>query len=104
MKLQIKQVRRRKKVSQTALAEAIGISKGYMSQIESGTRKLSVEMQNAIANALRVNPSELVDFSAPSENEIEQITRAFENADPGQREMMLTMARAVLDRYSRSKH
>lgn len=50
-------------ISQQKLAEAMDISNGYLSQIESGTREPSQAKLRAAATALRVPVSSLVFFS-----------------------------------------
>lgn len=44
--------RRAVKISQQALAEKLGISQNYLSEIESGTKKLSAQRLLEIANVL----------------------------------------------------
>ncbi|MEZ4863425.1 MAG: helix-turn-helix transcriptional regulator [Caldilineaceae bacterium] len=50
-------------LTQQQLAEKIGISKPYLSQLESGKRKGTTDMLKTIAEALQVSIEELVDFS-----------------------------------------
>lgn len=52
--------RERSALSQTALARAAGISKAYLSQIETGARRGSVRALKAIAQALGVSLDQLV--------------------------------------------
>jgi transcriptional regulator with XRE-family HTH domain len=50
-------------ISQQELAKAMGISNGFLSQIESGVREPSQETLRSAAVALRVPASSLVFFS-----------------------------------------
>ena len=52
--------RERNALSQTALAQAAGISKAYLSQIETGARRGSVRALRSIALALGVSLDQLV--------------------------------------------
>lgn len=56
----IKVVRKRKDISQTDLAERIGMSCVYMSYIESGERKMSLDTFVEITRALNVSSDELL--------------------------------------------
>lgn len=58
--------RERRDLTQTELAEAAGISRAYMSQIESGSRTGTPEVLARIARALRVSLDDLVVIEEPS--------------------------------------
>ena len=57
----IREVRRSKDVTLEALAEETGISTSYLSRIEGGSRKSSLENLIRIARALSAEPEELSD-------------------------------------------
>ncbi len=67
MKYRIKEHRKRRGWTLEQLAEVVGTSKGYLSQIESGKRTGGVEMLRSIAQALKVPESEV--FSAVSDSD-----------------------------------
>ncbi len=52
---QIRKCRKRKKITQEQLSEAIGISPSYLSCVENGYKGISLETAVAIANALEVS-------------------------------------------------
>lgn len=52
--------RRRKRLTQEALAERIGVSASFMGHIERGTRATSTETLVALCNALEVSPAVLL--------------------------------------------
>lgn len=53
--------RRRKRISQTDYAEAVGISRNYLSMIELGkANNLSVEILVNLAKQMKVNPTYLL--------------------------------------------
>ena len=49
------------KMSQVDLAEALGISQGYLSSLERGVRSLDVKLLERIAQALKCSMAELLD-------------------------------------------
>ena len=55
----IKQVRRDRGMTQERLAEALSVSVGYISQIERGVTKISLETLAAVAGCLACDLSEL---------------------------------------------
>jgi transcriptional regulator with XRE-family HTH domain len=56
----IRRERRGQRLSQESLAELSGMSRTYISQIESGSASLSLEAFIAVASALKMTPSELL--------------------------------------------
>ena len=56
----IKQVRRSRGMTQERLAEALSVSVGYVSQIERGVTKISLDTLAAVATQLNCELSELV--------------------------------------------
>ncbi len=54
-------------LTQQQLAERVGISKPYLSQLESGKRSGTTDVLNNIAHALNVSLEELIDSSGSSE-------------------------------------
>lgn len=97
MRILIPDIRKKIGMSQADLAERIGISRPYLAQIESGGRKLSAGMMQTIASELGCKPTDLVDFEAPSQEQVNEIMRACSLADPSQRSMMLAIARSILE-------
>lgn len=56
----VRLIRRLKDISQEALALEAGISRVYMSGIESGTRAVSIDIMGKIADALNVEVADLL--------------------------------------------
>ena len=96
MRVRIKEVRKTVGLSQLELAERVGLSRPYLSQIEDGKRNLSTKRQKLIADALGVDPTELVDFDAPDKSDEDTLIRAFRKLAPAQRRAWLDMARIAL--------
>lgn len=95
VKVQIAEVRKALGVSQGELADRVGMSRPYLAQIEKERRNLSAVKQVAIAKALGVDPSELVDFSAPDHNDEEYLLQSFRRLSPQQRKEWLNLARVA---------
>ncbi len=58
--LKIKDVRLTKKLSQNELAKKVGMSQGYLSELESNKKSPTLRQLCKIADALGVDPRELV--------------------------------------------
>lgn len=56
----IKQFREQKGISQTQLAEMVKVSQPMITQIERGTKSLSVQLGKEIAHALGVDIMEII--------------------------------------------
>lgn len=61
--IHIRQLREKKGLSQQGLADDCGITKSQISRIEVATINTTVKTLVKIANALDVEPKELLDFS-----------------------------------------
>jgi transcriptional regulator with XRE-family HTH domain len=48
-------------MTQTQLAEAVGIAQGYMSALETGKKNMDLELLERIARALHCLPVDLID-------------------------------------------
>lgn len=66
MKLNIGRILRARKMRQSQLADAIGISRGYLSELISEKKEPSQKMLVQIADALGVSPAELFEPNAPA--------------------------------------
>lgn len=70
--LRIKEMRKRKKMSQQELSYEIEYSIPHISHVENGSTKLSVDFLVKTANALNVTPDQLLCDSLEEANEIFQ--------------------------------
>jgi len=57
----LKTLRDSRDLSQTALAQRAGLSRAYVARLEAGLQEPSLSTIAALANALKVRPSALVD-------------------------------------------
>lgn len=58
--LKIRDIRREKRISQTKLARMAGISQSYLSELESNKKSPTLRELCKIADALKMQPGELV--------------------------------------------
>ena len=60
----IKEARRKRGMTQEALAEALDVSIGYVSQVERGITKISLDLLGAISGILDVDPAHFITGAA----------------------------------------
>lgn len=95
----IKQVRKSRRLTQEHLAEALGVSVGYISQIERGVTKISLDTLAAVATRLDCELSELATGVSVShahylEGELAQLVGGM---DGQQKKLLLGIAKLLLD-------
>lgn len=61
--INIKKYREQKALSQNQLAELVGVTREYIADIEKGHKRVSLKKLFAIADALEIKCSDLIDFS-----------------------------------------
>ena len=100
----IKQKRKASHKTQDNLAEALGVSVGYISQVERGVTKISLDTLAEIATFLECDITELIMGTAP--RQADYLTRelgcTFNLMDSRQRTMLLDIANVILRRGSES--
>ena len=65
----LRRLRRKRKLSQSKLAESAGLNRSYLSMVENGRRNISLDNLVSLALALNVEPIELftlVEEAAPA--------------------------------------
>ncbi|WP_313349107.1 helix-turn-helix transcriptional regulator [Paracoccus sp. (in: a-proteobacteria)] len=77
MKYRIKEHRKAKSWTLDRLAEEVGTSKGYLSDIERGNRTASVPMLRDIASALGVKEQELFAVETEQDEQLLQLMNDF---------------------------
>ncbi|MQL53629.1 helix-turn-helix domain-containing protein [Desulfofundulus thermobenzoicus] len=89
----IREIRTAKKITVSRLAQEIGVAQSFVSGIEAGTKKCSLENLDKICHALGIT---LHDFFAPSEDQgvemtpdMRQIIDAARRLTPRQRKILL---------------
>lgn len=68
MRVNLAPILRRRNVKQSELADSIGVSRGYISELVSGKKEPSTEMLRKIASELDVSPAELFDSQFSQSN------------------------------------
>ena len=93
----IKQTRKAKGMTQEFLAEKLGVSIGYVSQIERGVTKISLDLLGAVSAILSCDVSELVKESAlGSEHYRErELANEFAMLDMKKKKFLISVIRAM---------
>jgi transcriptional regulator with XRE-family HTH domain len=85
----VREIRKSKNVTASALAEQIGVAQSFMSGIESGSKKCSLETLDAICNVLDIS---LADFfhedSSELDPKLKRLLEASKNLTLEQRELI----------------
>ena len=94
----IKQARRRRGLTQERLAEVLSVSVGYISQIERGVTKISLDTLAAVSASLDCELAELVTGVAVRQGGYleQELAQTVDRMDGRQRKMLLEMARLLL--------
>lgn len=107
---QIRSIRKLRGMTQELLAEQSGLSYSYISDVERGTRNISLESLGKIIGALGIKPAELFEIADgntrhPDADEIQNKIRTLNTliADRSLNEVnfLLTMAREFLNAMDR---
>ena len=93
----IKQERIGKKLVQNELAEILEVSPGYISQLETGKTRISLELLVRIAEELGVNPGVLLNDTHTefAGYKLMEIDNEMLDLDPDNRELMLEVAKLI---------
>lgn len=93
----IKKIRKQKHFTQEKLAENLEVSPVYISQVENGKTKLSLEMLIRIANLLDTNPGYFitgVSYSAKDYLKFD-ISQFLQDLPPEQRQLIIDIAKLI---------
>ena len=95
----IKERRRALGHTQDTLAEALGVSVGYVSQIERGVTKVSLDTLASIAARLGCDPPELLAGAAPGAPGYldSALGAACAEMSPAQKKLLLSIAEDILE-------
>lgn len=87
----IKQARKSKNMTQEILAEKLNVSIGYISQVERGITKISLDLLGAISSILDCNVASLISGSATHSNEYmtDELINAIKSLDEKKRRYIL---------------
>jgi ribosome-binding protein aMBF1 (putative translation factor) len=90
----VREWRKYRGLTQEALAERVGWGVSNISQLEQGRQGYSQEGLEALADALRCEPGQLLDVD-PTRGD-EGIWSIWETAKPGERQMIVNLAKQVV--------
>jgi len=96
----VRELRKRKRLTQTELAEKAGIDPKYIGQIERGETNPTVRLLANIAQALDISLAELFTFPQEVEEEEFEDIRVLDivrNKPPEMRKMMLRIIKVMSD-------
>ncbi|MED5549030.1 MAG: helix-turn-helix transcriptional regulator [Pseudomonadota bacterium] len=84
----LKQWRKHRGLTQQQLAEAIGMTKGYISNLETGEKRYNEDLLEDFARVLRCEPWELVARN-PLDDSSAEIVSIWDHIDTSQRKLAL---------------
>ena len=94
---QIRQWRKYRGLTQEQLAERIGIARSYLTKIERGSRRYDQPFLEAAAEALRCEPSQLIDVDPTAP---EGLWSLWEQLTLPERSQALAVIRALKDAHT----
>lgn len=95
MKYRIRTIRQAKGWNIERLAEEVGTSKGYISDIETGNRNASIVMLREIAAALGVKEQDLFEAESPEDELLLQLIHDFVRLGPDDKLAVVRHARGL---------
>lgn len=94
----IKEARKKRAMTQERLAEELGVSIGYVSQLERGITKISLNTLAAISGILNCDMGELVTGSSVRRNDYlgDELSERIELLDNRERKLLLDLINSIL--------
>lgn len=89
----LREWRKYRGLTQDQLAERVGTSKGYVSDLERGVRRYNQDLLELLPDALRCDPADLL-MRDPSKED--SIWSLWESAKPGERQQIAAVVRAMV--------
>lgn len=93
--VRLQQYRLNAKLSQRDMANIIGVSKTYISNIERGKTKLPAYILNAYCHILHIAPETILDFKYKDGDLESDILKSIEQLNPMQKETIRTLVKAL---------
>ena len=93
--------RKRAYLTQAMLAEELGISESYVSQVECGKVEISLKRLNHIAETVNVDITMLLADSNPNMNNYgcSELVEIIRNWNPKQKELLLSLVKCADDQF-----
>lgn len=96
MKYRIREHRKTRRLTLDQLAEMVGTSKGYLSDLETGKRTGGIDMIRAIAQALRVSEAEIFTPESDDEKQMLDHVAIYQQLSQEDRQAIAKIARGLL--------
>lgn len=98
----IQQERKKKGLSQSRLAELLGISSSYVSRVERGVAKVSLELLSNISILLNIDIADLISNTSYDSNHYleKDLHELLASATPKQRELIISIIHVILQNDS----
>lgn len=96
MKYRIREHRKRRGWTLDQLADVVGTSKGYLSDLETGKRTGGIDMLRSIAQALDVTEGELFTPESDDERAMLDHVAVYQQLSPEDKKAIARMARGLL--------
>lgn len=103
----IKEIRKKKKLTQEELSEKCGLQTSYLAGVERGDRNITLQTLEKITSGLEINPKELFELESPINKltlEKEQLVQLFTSHMLGRSEkeirLLIKIAKDIFDTYS----
>ncbi len=99
--LRIKEERKKSGLSQEKLAEKLNVSIGYISQVERGITKISLDLLGAVSSTLNCNIASLINESAiESDLYLEkEVAQEFKKLTESQRKLTLAFIKLLNEQH-----
>ncbi len=92
--MRIKEIRKMRGLTQEQLAEAAGMSRSHLAEIEGGKRPPNTRRMEAIAKVLRVAPADLFPLRKDDAG-TEELVETFRRLSPEDRAQIIRLARMM---------
>ena len=99
----VRQARLAKHMSQLDLAEAIGMSVSFISNIEVGKQSMNIRALLAISDVLGVSPNWILRNPSDIDVTIDEIAKELESCTPREREVILKLVQTMKESIRKLK-
>lgn len=103
MRFRLHHFRTQKGLTQSQVAEAIGISQGLYAQLESGKRRMNETYIEALADLYMVAPTQLIIDSVRDDPLYQQLDEAYRLLSPSERQILVNSAKGIAAASDKTK-
>lgn len=100
MQFRLNHFRKIKGLTQTQVAESLGISVGLYNQLESGKRRMNETYLDGLARLYKVSPVELIVDPVRSDPLYDELDRAYRRMTPAERQILVASAKGIAAGHS----